>query len=78
MMSHPSNEGIVILATGGTIDKAYPRTLNGYAFEIVSPPAAVRVLADVSIPDGLVEVTQVLKKDSTVLDRSFPLKSLVD
>jgi L-asparaginase len=57
---------IVVLATGGTIDKAYPRTMQGYAFEIDSP-AVSRILEDVVLhPRCKVVVEQVLKKDSTV------------
>ena len=40
---------IYILATGGTIDKCYPRSVGGYAFEFGEQPAAERILADVSI-----------------------------
>lgn len=54
---------VVVLATGGTIDKAYPRGAGAYAFEIASPPAAVDILREAHAHD--VDVQQVLRKDST-------------
>lgn len=54
---------VAVLATGGTIDKGYPRATGGYAFEI-DTPAATRILDAVQLRPA-VHVEQVLKKDST-------------
>ncbi|MFH1586443.1 MAG: hypothetical protein ABID38_01140 [Candidatus Diapherotrites archaeon] len=53
---------IFFIQTGGTIDKDYPRTTNGYAFEIAEP-AVTRILQKVN-PCFDFEVISVLKKDS--------------
>jgi hypothetical protein len=37
------NDALLVIQTGGTIDKAYPSRLQGYAFEI-DEPAARRVI----------------------------------
>ena len=53
---------ITFLQTGGTIDKDYPRTTKGYAFDI-SDPAIHRILAKLN-PSFDHEIVSVLKKDS--------------
>ena len=53
---------IVFVQTGGTIDKDYPKTKKGYAFEIAEP-AVERILGKVS-PDFDFEIIPILKKDS--------------
>jgi L-asparaginase len=53
---------IVFIQAGGTIDKDYPRTQKGYAFEI-REPAVKRILEKVH-PSFDFEVISVLKKDS--------------
>ena len=53
---------ILFIQTGGTIDKDYPKTMKGYAFEI-SEPAVKRILEKVN-PSFDYEVLSVLKKDS--------------
>lgn len=53
---------ILVIQTGGTIDKDYPKTNAGYAFEI-DEPAAERVLQNV-LPGFDYEVVSLLKKDS--------------
>jgi L-asparaginase len=53
---------ITFMQTGGTIDKDYPRTTRGYAFEI-SEPAVKRILEKLN-PSFEYEVVSVLKKDS--------------
>ncbi len=53
---------ITFLQTGGTIDKDYPRTQKGYAFEI-GPPAVVRILEKLN-PSFSYEIQTVLQKDS--------------
>ena len=63
----PSNRQVVVLATGGTMDKAYPRAIGGYAFEI-GDPAANRVLDHVAGVDPC--VLSVLRKDSTDITAS--------
>jgi L-asparaginase len=62
--------------TGGTIDKDYPKTTHGYAFEI-SEPAVKRILEKLN-PSFEYEIRSVLKKDSldlTEIDREKILKS---
>lgn len=53
---------ITFIQTGGTIDKDYPRTTKGYAFEI-SEPAVTRVLEKLN-PSFRYEIISALKKDS--------------
>ena len=56
---------ILFIQTGGTIDKDYPRTTLGYAFEITDP-AVNRILPEVN-PSFEYEVISACKKDSTEL-----------
>lgn len=66
---------ITFIQTGGTIDKDYPKTTKGYAFEI-SEPAVKRILQRVS-PNFDFKIISVLKKDSldiTEEDRNKILK----
>jgi len=53
---------IVFIQTGGSIDKDYPKTQCGYAFEITEP-AVKRILQKVN-PNFEFEIISVLKKDS--------------
>ena len=53
---------IVFVQTGGTIDKDYPSTEKGYAFEI-GEPAVRRILQKVN-PNFDFEIVPLLKKDS--------------
>lgn len=53
---------IVFIQTGGTIDKDYPKTQKGYAFEIAKP-AVERILQRVH-PNFDFTVISLLKKDS--------------
>ena len=53
---------IVFIQTGGTIDKDYPRTQKGYAFEI-REPAVERILQKVH-PNLDYKIIPLLKKDS--------------
>jgi L-asparaginase len=53
---------ITFIQTGGTIDKDYPRTTKGYAFEI-SEPAVKRILEKLN-PSFDFEIISALKKDS--------------
>ncbi|CAE7234870.1 LOC106176956 [Symbiodinium sp. CCMP2592] len=68
---------ILVIATGGTIDKAYPRVTGGWGFEI-GDPAAGRIL-DRIFPAGFsFEVQSVCAKDSQEIsdtDRSQILKA---
>jgi len=62
---------LTFIQTGGTIDKDYPRTTKGYAFEIAAP-AVERILEKLN-PAFEYEVISALKKDSldiTEQDRS--------
>jgi len=53
---------IVFIQTGGTIDKDYPRTQKGYAFEI-EEPALERILQKVH-PNFDYKIIPLLRKDS--------------
>jgi L-asparaginase len=53
---------IVFIQAGGTIDKDYPRTQKGYAFEIGEP--AVRRILERARPSFDFEIISLLKKDS--------------
>jgi len=53
---------IIFIQTGGTIDKDYPKTTSGYAFEITEP-AVRRILQKVN-PNFDFEIISILKKDS--------------
>jgi L-asparaginase len=53
---------ILIIQTGGTIDKDYPKKNKGYAFEI-DEPAAARILENAE-PGFQYEINSLLKKDS--------------
>ena len=57
---------LVVFGMGGTIDKDYPRTTNGYAFEI-DEPAAERVLAGLPFFGLTWRVESICRKDSTEL-----------
>lgn len=54
-----------VLGMGGTIDKDYPRSQMGYAFEI-DEPAAGRVLEGLPHSGIEFDVVSVCRKDSTV------------
>ena len=60
--------GVTVIAMGGTIDKDYPRSAGGYAFEI-DEPAAGRVLSELP-PNVSIEhvIVSVCRKDSTEID----------
>ncbi len=63
---------ITFIQTGGTIDKDYPKTTKGWAFEI-SEPAVHRILEKLN-PTFEYEVISLLKKDSleiTTEDRTL-------
>jgi len=53
---------ITFIQTGGTIDKDYPKGIEGYAFEI-SEPAVKRILKNLN-PTFEYEVLSICKKDS--------------
>ena len=53
---------ITFIQTGGTIDKAYPRILKSYAFEIADP-AVQRIFERVK-PNFTAKIVKLLKKDS--------------
>ena len=67
---------ISIIQTGGTIDKDYPRTTKGYAFEITEP--AIRRILETVNPTFQYEIIPLLQKDSLELtdeDREMILKA---
>ncbi len=53
---------ILFIQTGGSIDKDYPRSIKGYAFEI-DEPAIARILQRIN-PEFTYSVKTLLKKDS--------------
>ena len=53
---------ILFIQTGGTIDKDYPKTTKGYAFEI-NEPAFKRIFEKVK-PEFDYEILTLMKKDS--------------
>jgi L-asparaginase len=53
---------IVFIQTGGTIDKDYPKPINGYAFEIME--SAVKRILQKANPNFDFEIVSILKKDS--------------
>lgn len=69
---------ILIIQTGGTIDKDYPKTNKGYAFEI-DEPAVQRVLEN-SFPGFEYEVVSLSKKDSLEIsdEDRFLLKNYIE
>lgn len=67
---------ITFIQTGGTIDKDYPKTTKGYAFEICEP-AVKRILGKLN-PVFDYEIISILKKDSLDIndkDREMILKT---
>ena len=69
---------VLIIQTGGTIDKDYPKTNNGYAFEI-DKPAVERVINRV-LPGFEYEIVSLLRKDSLEItneDRAL-IKSTIE
>jgi L-asparaginase len=70
---------ITFIQTGGTIDKDYPKTQKGWAFEIAEP--AVRRILEKLNPSFEYEIISVLKKDSLEItdeDRLLLLKTCQD
>jgi L-asparaginase len=67
---------ILFLQTGGTIDKDYPKSTKGYAFEI-HEPAVKRILQKLN-PSFNFKIQTILKKDSleiNEIDRDIILKT---
>lgn len=56
------NEKVVFIQTGGTIDKDYPQTTRGWAFEF-GEPASARILEKLN-PSFAYEVISSFQKDS--------------
>ena len=56
---------ILFIQTGGTIDKDYPKSVKGYAFEI-GEPAVKRILEKIK-PSFDYEILPLIKKDSIEL-----------
>ncbi len=70
---------ILFIQTGGTIDKDYPRTSGGYAFEITGP-AVIRILENAG-PVFDYEVLDLMRKDSldmTADDRRLLRETCMD
>ncbi len=59
---------ITFIQTGGTIDKDYPKTRNGWAFEI-GDPAIHRILEKIN-PTFTYEIITAFKNDSLEIDSS--------
>lgn len=71
---------ILFVQTGGTIDKDYPKTTNGWGFEI-GEPAFRRLLQERLSPSFEYEFLTICQKDSTEitdLDREAMLKEITD
>uniref|UniRef100_A0A7S0BW39 L-asparaginase N-terminal domain-containing protein n=1 Tax=Proboscia inermis TaxID=420281 RepID=A0A7S0BW39_9STRA len=66
---------LIVLGMGGTIDKDYPRSTGGYAFEI-DEPAAERILKQLPSLNLQFEVRSICRKDSTEID-AFEREKLV-
>eukprot|EP00933_Yihiella_yeosuensis_P064306 TRINITY_DN67652_c0_g1_i1.p1 TRINITY_DN67652_c0_g1~~TRINITY_DN67652_c0_g1_i1.p1 ORF type:complete len:194 (+),score=30.93 TRINITY_DN67652_c0_g1_i1:74-655(+) len=66
---------VLIVATGGTLDKAYPRLTGGWAFEI-GEPAAGRCLERVTPPGFKYSILGVCAKDSQEITDEDRLKVL--
>ena len=58
---------LLVLGMGGTIDKDYPRSTMGYAFEI-DEPAAERILAAMPFCSLRWSIQSICKKDSTEIN----------
>ncbi|XP_052103639.1 uncharacterized protein LOC127737147 [Mytilus californianus] len=69
-----NRNGILIVQTGGTIDKRYPRTHLGYAFEI-EDPAAQRIISRAKVPYTVQFVTA-CRKDSQDINQQERQKIL--
>lgn len=70
---------VTIVATGGTIDKAYPRLTKGWAFEIADP-AAERIFERITPPGFTFSVVPICAKDSqevTDADRESMLQACI-
>ncbi len=70
---------ILFIQTGGTIDKDYPKTTKGYAFEIAEP-AIKRILEKIK-PNFNYEILPLMRKDSldiTNIDRQKILQSCIE
>jgi L-asparaginase len=65
---------ITFIQTGGTIDKDYPRTKKGYAFEITTP-AIKRILENLN-PSFSFKILTAFRKDSTEITLSDRAKLL--
>mmetsp|Transcript_792 Transcript_792/g.1582 ORF Transcript_792/g.1582 Transcript_792/m.1582 type:complete len:185 (+) Transcript_792:15-569(+) len=62
---HCSRPVLTVVTTGGTIDKEYPRSTSGYAFEFGEETAAARLLSGLSLLGySDYEVVNVCAKDS--------------
>lgn len=59
---------ITFIQTGGTIDKDYPKTTKGWAFEI-DEPAVERILEKLN-PSFEYEILSAFKKDSLMIDEN--------
>ena len=61
---------LTILTTGGTIDKDYPRSTQGYAFEFGDEAAATRLLQHIPLIELQVEIVKVCARDSQEITES--------
>ena len=66
---------ILFIQTGGTIDKDYPKSIGGYAFEITSP-AFLRILEKAN-PGFDFEYECLFRKDSLEIDDADREKLLI-
>ena len=63
-MASSSKPSLLVITTGGTIDKDYPRTTGGHAFEFGETSAAQRILSSLPQMAYDVRIESVCAKDS--------------
>ena len=59
---------ILIIQTGGTIDKIYPKSIQGWGFEI-GDAAVVKILSNKTY-QLMMQIVSACKKDSTTLNEN--------
>ena len=59
---------ILIIQTGGTIDKIYPKSIQGWGFEI-GDAAVVKILSNKTLSINY-QIVSACKKDSTTLNEN--------
>ncbi|KAL5008015.1 hypothetical protein ScPMuIL_013596 [Solemya velum] len=70
-------EGILVIQTGGTIDKDYPKRKGGYAFEIAEC-AARRIFEKIEVAHTFLSVCKKDSQDITDVDRNDLMRACRD